>query len=607
MFLDNIEGTLMKIEQTPDTRFKFEIWFDYTRKAINEIQEGTMLAVPNFSSNQTTRRYSILEVNTILPAHYAMEGNTSGFPGFVVEAAISASQDWETQDTTSTEDTTKIKIQAIPTNLEIEVVTSSGEANIGIEGNIPMLGAQVNVIDSEYTERIANNGIDQENEENLTVIGTAIKDDEVEILLRIEELYRTHFAVFGFTGVGKSNLLSTIVAKVFEDTDIPIKLVFFDMMSEYTGLLIDQLLDENIHGGILTLGRNTLPEGVFKYINDLTPNDGLDAAVTQLNRYTLLPKALVSLKDKMALALRDLIEDDKIRYYNESQSTSIYDFFFTKKTPWGKERRSQTHFNNRNTISRSALRTSLGGGVNYKTTYFNEVTSRLIREQIETALEADDTYQEDFAPVISKLEDIQYEIEGNYTASTTLNDLVDDLNNSEHNSLWIIQAHNPNDLRVFSRELGERLYELRRTNGAIEPLISIIFDEADEFIRRDATGTYIESAEIAQTIARRGRKFGIGLGIATQRIRYLDTNIMAQPHTYFVSKLPRKSDRDAVCEAFGVSEDMLNQTFKFKKGNWLLMSHDATGLEGIPIPIKTVNANERISEWLNENYPDSNT
>jgi DNA helicase HerA-like ATPase len=90
----------------------------------------------------------------------------------------------------------------------------------------------------------------------------------------------------------------------------------------------------------------------------------------------------------------------------------------------------------------------------------------------------------------------------------------------------------------------------------------------------------------------------LGLGIATQRIRYLDTNIMAQPHTYFISKLPRMSDRQAVAEAFGVSEELLNQTFKFKKGQWLLISHDATGLEAVPVPIRAPNANDRLSAWL---------
>ena len=97
---------------------------------------------------------------------------------------------------------------------------------------------------------------------------------------------------------------------------------------------------------------------------------------------------------------------------------------------------------------------------------------------------------------------------------------------------------------------------------------------------------------------RRGRKFGIGLGIATQRIRYLDTTIMSQPHTYFISKLPRVTDRAAVAEAFGLDDEMLNQTLKFMKGQWLLVSHGATGLEAVPLPIKVDDANKRIACFL---------
>src|SRR5690242_7614482 len=110
MFTSDMEGTLMEVAPAPETRYRYVVWFDYTRRAINEIQEGTLLAAPNFASDSTTRRYSVLEVATVLPAHYALEGGTNGYPGFVVEAARSAAEDWEAQDTIATEETTKIKI-----------------------------------------------------------------------------------------------------------------------------------------------------------------------------------------------------------------------------------------------------------------------------------------------------------------------------------------------------------------------------------------------------------------------------------------------------------------------------------------------------------------
>ena len=228
--------------------------------------------------------------------------------------------------------------------------------------------------------------------------------------------------------------------------------------------------------------------------------------------------------------------------------------------------------------------------------------SRTIRQKIQELLEQPEHAQfkkdGDFENHISELQALETSTAQNLAASTTLDDVVADLNDDGNHSLWIVQSHNPDDLRNFSNVLGNELYERRRETGAIEPLVGFIFDEADEFIRSGARGSYEKSAEIAQTIARRGRKFGIGLGIATQRIRYLDTSIMAQPHTYFISKLPRASDRQAVSEAFGFGNEMLNQTFKFGKGQWLLVSHDATGLEAVPLPVKTEDANQRIISFL---------
>jgi len=182
----------------------------------------------------------------------------------------------------------------------------------------------------------------------------------------------------------------------------------------------------------------------------------------------------------------------------------------------------------------------------------------------------------------------------------SLKDIIGELNNQKTKSLFIITSHDPNELRSLTKMLGNRLYELRRERGITNPLISFICDEADEFIPAEPKApSYYDSKEIIEKLARRGRKFGIGIGIVTQRIVYLDSNIMGQPHTYFISKLPRKSDRERIAEAFSISEDLFTQTFKFQKGNWLLISHDATGMDSVPISIKTRNAEERIRDFLN--------
>jgi uncharacterized protein len=530
-----------------------------------------------------------------------LQGSTGGYPGFVVEAARSAAEDWEVQDTAATEETTKIRVVAIPTNLEL-IEPLAGELTIGAESNIAMVGSKVRILNSVCANLVANYGIDPE-ERNLTVIGTMARDDQVEVQLRIEELYRTHFAIFGFTGVGKSNLLSTIVAKVLTDAVEPLKLVFFDLMSEYTTLLLDQLLAPGIRGGIVTIGRQTLPEGLFRHLNDLPGAPPLSIAAGQLERYTLLPKALIRDRPLIASGLRDLIAGRRIRFFHDAQSLTVWDVFFTDRVVWSKNRQAPK-WNQRKDLTGRALR--VAGVAEYKQSRFTPALAKAIRTAIEAELDlpagAEFKRDGDFGNHLQKLDELERATAENYAAGITLDELVDDLNDPDHPSLWVMQAHNPNELRAFSKHLGDRIYESRRQAGLIDPLVSFVFDEADEFIRRDATGSYADSAEIAQTLARRGRKFGLGIGIATQRIRYLDTNIMAQPHTYFISKLPRLSDRQAVAEAFGVGEELLNQTFKFKKGQWLLISHDATGLEAVPVPIRTPDANLRLSGWLRERY-----
>ena len=160
-FVPNLTGTLIRLEEDESSRFRFEIWFDYTKQAMNLIREGAMLAVPNFASNNYEQHLSILEVVSILPMHYALGDDPRGYPGFVVEAARSAVNDWEEQETEATEDVTKIRCIAIPTNFELvqSARPTNGNPNLQEESNLPMVGASVRVLDTAFTEFVVNYGI----------------------------------------------------------------------------------------------------------------------------------------------------------------------------------------------------------------------------------------------------------------------------------------------------------------------------------------------------------------------------------------------------------------------------------------------------------------
>lgn len=327
-------GVLMKLEESENSRYEFEVWFEYTRRAMNDIQEGTMLAVPNYATMRNETHYSIIEVTSLKPIHYAIGESPSGFPGFVMEAAKNAAQDWTGQDDEPTEDTTTIQCTAIPTNLEL-VECKQQEPFFQPEENIPMVGAVVRILDTEPTQQVVNRDIDLKAEQDSLIGGgVLIRDKQVTAYVRIEDFVRTHFGIFGFTGAGKSNLLSTYIAKLLNrpdevEADRPVvKVVLFDLMGEYTALLID-LLNSMPSACMLCIGEQTLPEPVFEYINTRDRKHGnARRAAEAFSRFTLLPKALKPYQGEMTLALQRLLEAGKVRVYQPERSLTVYEMFY---------------------------------------------------------------------------------------------------------------------------------------------------------------------------------------------------------------------------------------------------------------------------------------
>ncbi|EAZ87998.1 helicase HerA domain-containing protein, partial [Crocosphaera chwakensis] len=310
MFITDLKGILINLKEDNQTRYQCEIWFDYTRKYMEQIREGAFLAAPNFSSNSHGYRYTILEVVSILPIHYGLGENVKGYPGFVKEAAKSAFSDWKQQEDEVREDTTQIRIIAIPTNYEV-----NKQGTISDESNLPMSGCDVYFIDNELTKKIANLGIDPERD-NIIKAGHLIREKEIETYVLIEELLQVHFGIFGFTGAGKSNLLSTLIAKLFQERTIkqdPLKVVFFDLMSEYTTLALDILIEKDAY--LIGLGEQTFPGEVIEYLSG--KQDKLQAASEAMAKTTLLPKALKKYRESLTLVYRQLLEDRKILVYQK--------------------------------------------------------------------------------------------------------------------------------------------------------------------------------------------------------------------------------------------------------------------------------------------------
>ena len=73
---------------------------------------------------------------------------------------------------------------------------------------------------------------------------------------------------------------------------------------------------------------------------------------------------------------------------------------------------------------------------------------------------------------------------------------------------------------------------------------------------------------------------------------------LSQLHTYFVGTLPRPYDRQLISETFMIDKRILEKTLEFARGEWLLSSYIATGMENVPIFMKADNAEREVERYL---------
>lgn len=631
-FEEEPKGVVVSMEEEAFAGYLYNIWFPYTRKNIRKIREGLFLAVKNFQSDDFRQIFSILEAVSVLPQHYALGSSSRevdrAFPGFFLEAAKSCREDWEQDE--PVEQTTLIKVQAISTGIQVAFEGGCSGA-LHPEENYPMIGEEAHILSVSFTERIVNQGLESPAIPTITPCNL-ILNPEIQVHISTEDMLRTHFGIFGFTGAGKSNIMSTILYDLMHQGSTK-KIVLIDLMSEYIGLLID-VIDQFDESYIVVFGEDSLPGG-NPTLNYLTGDSAKEnAAVESIKRTLLLPKELVPSRDLYGPTLRRILRDRKIRVYDEGNiltysrvreavSSQIHGTLGNAERPirsWVDARLMGNGGSELTTEHITALIEELDGYLDQKRIPESFLSEQQSESQQVLPLES----EEDSSAIAYRTS--QRTIELKQTARNALLGMRDALqsflnntpeerpgdmlisfdqihrilNSSESSSLIIFQCNRDDELRERTSSIVNRIFNLRRMIGSIDPTVLFVYDEADEFIpgKPPAQSTYGYSLAAIRNIARRGRKFGLGLTIASQRVAYLDTSILAQPHTYLLSKMPRKYDRDTLADAFGVTEDVMKKTLKFTKGQWLLMSYDATGLTNIPIPVSFPNANDRIKEYL---------
>lgn len=136
------------------------------------------------------------------------------------------------------------------------------------------------------------------------------------------------------------------------------------------------------------------------------------------------------------------------------------------------------------------------------------------------------------------------------TDSMDLEDLIE----PGEASIINLRAVEPENAEMTVYSLAKRLFDLRKRN-MIPPFI-MVFEEAHNFAPEKGFQQAL-SNDILRKIASEGRKFGLGIGVISQRPARIDKNVLSQCNTQFILRVTNPNDLKAISKSFeGVTSEV---------------------------------------------------
>jgi len=579
-------------------RYQCRVKIKYQKDLMGLLEEGMLLAVRNFKrTGDGAERYTLMEISRVWPEHFGLRGlSDHGYYPMQFEIIEQSEEDWQTDDTS----TMMIQIDAIPINYDL-IINRECDFEFVKGFSYPVVGSPIYVLNSEminhmYNQKIAAAlGVDTSKTVEDARVDPRLglikmfeaSNVPIPIYVDFEKLIRYHFGVFAFTGGGKSNLMSNVLRRILLHTDGDnTKLVIFDISCEYTFLLLDVLSDPNIKSKLILEHRI---DAVDQFFN----------SVVKPREYETDQRTKAGLQ-----AIRD---QGKLAYYTKpKQQIPTYSQFLDELEDQRKDSVSKPHYVNAIDTIGDAVREYVerqGLSENQEVSeefvgYVDEVAREAMekfRVHDKSGLYAWATTRNTIADLFKK----RSEKEDKATAGLTVEGMRE-LLEDKTTRLVVISISDPFTIKELAISLTQDLLVRRKRRFTVKPYILVVFDEAQEFISNKESGIDGKCSRHVETLLRQGRKYGLGVCIATQRIAYLNTNALQQLHTYFVGTLPRPYDRALVSETFMIDKGILEKTLEFAPGEWLLSSYIATGIENVPIFIKADNAEKEVEKYLSK-------
>jgi Predicted ATPase len=527
----------------------------FSDDVFEKLQEPQFVAV-----EKKRNQYLIYEIASIKPLHYQMVGMDERIPRDIRwEMMESIYESWEESNETW------INVWAVPTKYRMTVNDESIEFVKDI--SIPLPGSMVYLLSRESVERFLSmdDGI---------VVGKLL-GFELDLKVNLNSMVKYHMGAFGFTGSGKSNLLSYLIRKSLE-ADKDLKVIVFDIAGEYGIHLLDELIKEGemfstekINGVETFLDSQVIPDT----LEDKVPLEELKKHVDVFLKSKAVK--LVSTLKPPTITLRQLYE---MLQQELKPGTGMIEleriFEFITKKGYTEE----TDVSNLQDNDRSELIDILNSLMRYVNDKSNIYKSMLSLSEYLNSLS---------------------EKEKKENKAVNPEDLADYVLGEHSNRLTVVYVPDPEKARAIASAFIDRLLYLKKTSGSRKKVL-VVLDEAQEFIPdKTSKDDYSDASnKSVEALLRQGRKYRAHCWLSTQRLAHLNTNAVQQLHSYFVSTLPRLYDRLVIADAFSLNTDIIERTTELETGQWLFVSYKATRQKNVPVFIQAPNNEEILAENL---------
>lgn len=405
----------------------------------------------------------------------------------------------------------------------------------------PTVGVDVHVLEQEHLNSIYA----PESNDNRIVLGH-LSGAELIASVALDKLVSRHSAIVGSTGSGKSNLVALILNRLLAGPYTSARVIVLDMHGEYrTGLGDGTSVFSAVPGGGTAAEPLVIPfwalsaEALLAItLGDLQPsvNTAVRDLVTSM-RIASLP----NLNPRPDASF--ITADSPIPFSIKKLWYDLYDFevqTFTASNAQS-EQNVEPREDDGDPLALKPPRYPAADPYN-RAPYYNQRRRQIIgRLDAMRARLVDPTYAFLFAP--GKLEpDLDGRIERD------LDDLLSSWIGKSRVTIFDLSGINEQVADVVATCILRMVFEALKwseglaISGTAEPLL-VVVEEAHRFLREDSEAS---TGELIATVAREGRKQGIGLMLVSQRPSEIAATALSQCGTILALRTTNAKDRAAV-------------------------------------------------------------